>query len=70
METLAGGPIFFDEITFGYYPFKDRRDGFGWDYWVAASSGARINRQFCNDRAGTRKTHSKEIWGLIACYGP
>lgn len=70
METLAGGPIFFHEMAFGYYDLRNRRDGLGWDYAVAAANGVRINRRFCMDHAAEHKTYGPNVWGLNASDGP
>jgi hypothetical protein len=70
LETLAGGPIFLHEMAFGWFRLKERRDRLGWDYWVAAANGVRMNRQFCLDNAARRKTYAAGFWGLNASDGP
>ncbi len=68
--TLAGGPIFMHQMAHGYYNFRDRRDNLGWDYWVSSVEATLMNRQYCLDRAGTRKTYGPNVWGLNASDGP
>ncbi len=68
--TLAGGPIFFHEMAFGFYDFRDWYDSQGWNYAVAAEQGIQINRQFCIDLQGKRRTYAPDIWGLNANDAP
>jgi len=65
-ETLAGGPIFMHQMPQGYYNFKSQRDDQGWDYWISSQQAMEINRQFCIDHIGKRKTYTPDIWGLNA----
>src|SRR5579872_7270091 len=65
-KTLAGGPIFMHQMAHAYYDFHDCRDGLGWDYRVSSVEATHINRQYCLDRAGTRKTYAPNVWGLNA----
>lgn len=70
MTTLAGGPIFFHQMAYGYYDFRGQRDALGWDYEVSAKEGTRINRQYCLDQSKVRKTYAPDIWGLNANDAP
>ncbi|HLK60511.1 MAG TPA: glucoamylase family protein [Chthonomonadaceae bacterium] len=70
MHTLAGGPIFMHQMAHTYYDFKGKRDALGWDYWVCSLAATEINRQYCLDRTGARKTYGPNIWGLNACDAP
>lgn len=65
-KTLSGGPIFFHQMAYGYYDFRDQRDALGWDYWVSAREGIQINRQYCFDLIPKRKSYAPNIWGLNA----
>jgi hypothetical protein len=65
-ETLAGGPIFWHQMTQGYYDLRNRRDLLGFDYWVAAEQAMDIHRAFCADNAAKRKTYRAGYWGLNA----
>lgn len=69
-KTLAGGPIFMHQMSHGYYDFHNRRDRLGWDYWVSSQEATYINRQFCRDKAATRKTYAEGFWGLNANDAP
>lgn len=65
-ETLAGGPIFWHQMTQGYYDLRNRRDRLGYDYWAAAEQAMDIHRAFCADNAARRKTYREGYWGLNA----
>jgi len=69
-KTLGGGPIFFHEMAYGYWDFRDQRDKLGWDYWVSALNGIQINRQYCIDNIPMRRTYFEDIWGLNANDAP
>lgn len=70
MKTLAGGPIFFHQMAFGFYDFRNWYDSQGWNYAYAAEQGIKVNRQFCIDLQGKRKTYAPNIWGLNANDAP
>ncbi len=69
-KTLAGGPIFLHQMAHGYFDFKRQRDSLGWDYWAVSREAILMNRQYCVDRIGKRKTYALEVWGLNASDGP
>ncbi|HEV2473665.1 MAG TPA: glucoamylase family protein, partial [Chthonomonadales bacterium] len=68
--TLAGGPLFMHQMPEGYFLLKNEREDLGWDYWVSSTAATLINRAYCIDRSGSRKTYSDNVWGLSACDGP
>lgn len=70
VETLTGGPIFLHEMAQTFYDFRNRRDRLGYDYWVSATNGIQINRQFCIDCASKSATYGPDLWGLNASDGP
>ncbi|MBV9673766.1 MAG: hypothetical protein JO076_13215 [Verrucomicrobia bacterium] len=70
IESLKAGPIFIHQMPSGYFCFRQQRDRFGFDYWVASTNAMKIHRQFCLDNAGNRQTYAKGFWGLNASDGP
>ena len=70
VQTLSGGPIFIYQMAQNYYDFQHQRDVCGCDYWQIAAAGTIINRQFCLDNPGRRKTYGPNCWGLNASDGP
>ena len=70
IECLAGGPLFFHQMAYGYYDFRGRRDRLGFDYAVSAANATQIHRLFCRANASGRKTYAEGWWGLNACDGP
>lgn len=69
-KTLVGGPIFMHQMAQGFFDFKDSRDLLGWDYWAVSREAIAMNRQYCVDRIGKRKTYALDVWGLNASDGP
>jgi len=70
METLTGGPMFLHQMAHGFYDFRGRRDGLGYDYWVSAQNAMEVHRQFCRLWAAKRKTYALGFWGLNASDSP
>ena len=70
MTTLSGGPIFLFEMAQNYYDFSQQKDTLGYDYSDVAAQGININRQYCLDKAATRRTYGPNIWGLNASDCP
>jgi len=70
MEALGGGPIFLHQMPYGYFNVQNMRDNLGIDYWASSVQATRINRKYCMDLAGKRKTYGPDVWGLNACDGP
>lgn len=70
LTTLVGGPIFLHEMSHIYFNFKNTRDSLGWDYWMTALNGVKINRQFCIDKSPGRKSYGPNLWGLNANDAP
>jgi hypothetical protein len=65
-RTLWGGPIFIHQMAHGFYNFSSQRDRRGWNYWASSVAATHINRLYCLDHAGNRRTYSNDIWGLNA----
>jgi len=70
LETLAGGPIFIQQMPQNFFPMKGMRDKLGFDYWNSARNSILINRQFCMDHAGEHKGYGPNFWGLNAGDSP
>jgi len=76
MDTLAGGPIFFHEMSHGFFNFKGYRDTDGWDYWISARNGVLINRQYCIDLSvsspdsNRKSAYGANLWGINANDAP
>lgn len=70
MRTIAGGPLFWHQMSHGYYDFRGRKDGLGHDYHQAAAIATRTQRRFCADNPTQRKGYGAYGWGLNACDGP
>ncbi len=70
ITTIAAGPLFWHQMSQGYYDLRRRKDSLGYDYHQAAVSATRIHRQFCLDNPTKRKGYGAHGWGINACDGP
>lgn len=70
IRTLAGGPIFWHQMSHAFYDLRGRRDRLGVDYHRAAADAIRIHRRFCTDNPTGRKGYGPYGWGLNASDGP
>ena len=70
LKTIAGGPIFIQQMPQNFYPMKGKRDKLGFDYWVSATNSIKINRLYCIDKMGEYRTYGPNFWGLNAGDAP
>jgi hypothetical protein len=70
IKTIAAGPLFWHQMTQGYYDLRGRKDRLGYDYHTAGAAAVAIHRRFCMDNASRRKAYGPYGWGLNASDGP
>lgn len=70
LQTLAGGPIFLQEMAQGFFNFSEERDNEGWNYAETARNGIIINKLYCSSLAALSKTYAAGYWGLNASDSP
>ena len=70
LQTLAGGPIFVQQMPLIFFDMKNKRDDLGYDYWVSATHSIEINRLFCSNNAPKRASYGADFWGLNAGDAP
>lgn len=63
-------PIFWSQMTPGYYDLRGMRDRQGRDWWGNWLNEHLVNRTYCARNAGKYKTYSETVWGITACDGP
>jgi hypothetical protein len=67
IEFITGGPLFMHQMSEGFFDFKNKRDGLGYDYWVASRNAARANRAYCIANPKGMRGYGPRMWGLSAC---
>ena len=70
ISTLHAGPLFQNEMPEEYFDLRGQRDGLGFDYWVAGTNHATIDRLYCATAFAGRTGYDPHFWGLTACDGP
>ena len=70
LQTLAGGPIFLQEMAQGFFNFSGQQDNEGWNYAKTARNGILINKLYCNSLAAQNETYAEGYWGLNASDSP
>ena len=70
LQTLAGGPIFMQQMPLIFFDMKNKRDDLGYDYWVSATHSIEINRLYCLSKANERASYGADFWGLNASDAP
>jgi len=66
IDIITGGPLFLHQMSEGFFDFKNKRDGLGYDYWVASRNAALANRAYCIANPKGMKGYGAGFWGLSA----
>ncbi len=69
---VFGGPspLFFAQMTPGYFDLRGLRDRQGRDWWTNFRNEHLANHAYCARNAGKVKTYSPTIWGITASDVP
>jgi hypothetical protein len=69
---VFGGPnpLFFAQMTPGYFDLRGLRDRQGHDWWADSRYEHLANHAFCLRNPGRRKTYAAGFWGLTASDQP
>ena len=66
----GANPIFWAQMTPGYYDLRGLRDRQGRDWWNNWLNEHLVNRAYCARNAEKIKTYEGGVWGLTACDAP
>ena len=64
------GPLFFAQMTPGYFDLRGRKDRKGRDFWKNFENSHRGNHAYCKRRADLYPRHREPLWGITACDHP
>lgn len=69
---VFGGPspIFWAQMTPGYFDLRRRRDRQGRDWWKNFENAHRANAAYCARNAERFQTYRDGVWGITACDQP
>jgi hypothetical protein len=67
---VAGGPLFFAQMTPAFFDVKDKRDAAGVDYWLNGRTHTLEQIAFAKDNPNHFKGYSEHLWGLSASDQP
>lgn len=67
---VAGGPLFFSQMTPAFYNLKDKRDGLGIDYWQNGWICTHEQQAYAKENPKHFEGYSEHLWGLSASDQP
>lgn len=67
---IAGGPLFFAQMTPAFYDLRNKRDGLGFDYWLNGWIHTHEQQAFAKDNPNHFAGYSEHLWGLSASDQP
>ncbi|HVK03900.1 MAG TPA: glucoamylase family protein [Armatimonadaceae bacterium] len=64
------GPVFFAQMTPGYFDLRGRKDRKGRDFWTNFANSHKGNHAYCKRRSDLYPRHREPLWGITACDQP
>lgn len=64
------GPLFFAQMTPGYFDLRGKRDRQNLDWWTNFANAHRANHAYCARKPDLYPRHREALWGITACDQP